>query len=141
MIVLDTNVVSETMRPQPHASVVAWLDRLDPGDAYLTSISAAELRLGVELLPDSARRRQLGEQVDGLLGVEFRGRVLAFDAASPLHYAGIVAGRRRAGRPIGMADAQIAAVCRQHGCGLATRNLSDFDDVGVDVVDPWANPA
>lgn len=137
MIVLDTNVLSELIRPEPSARVVAWVDARDSSELAITALTAAELRAGVALLPDGARKRELGKRIEGLVAETFAGFVLAFDADASSYYAEIVTVRTRAGRPIGAFDAQIAAVCRRHDATLATRNTADFTDTGIELVDPW----
>lgn len=140
MIVLDTNVVSELMRRRPDAAVLAWADAEDPRTLAITAVTTAELLHGVARLPHGARMHKLAAAVHGLLLEDFEGRVLSFDAPSALHYGELVAARERAGRPIGVADAQIAAICRHHGALLATRNVRDFEATGVELLDPWATP-
>lgn len=137
MIVLDTNVVSELMRPAPEPGVASWVDSLDVGDILLTAVTAAELMYGVAGLPDGRRRREVRAMVEGLLAEDFRDRILPFDAPAAIHYAEIVAGRERSGLQISMADGQIAAICRNWNAGLATRNVSDFVDTGVELINPW----
>ncbi|MGV0742889.1 PIN domain-containing protein [Mycolicibacterium sp. XJ870] len=137
MIVLDTNVVSELMRPAPEPGVSRWVDCLDVSDIMLTAVTAAELMYGVARLPNGRRRRDLREMVDGLLAEDFRDRILPFDALAATHYADIVADRERSGLQISMADGQIAAICRNWNAGLATRNVNDFVDTGVELVNPW----
>lgn len=139
MIVLDTNVVSELMRPAPDHAVVAWVDTQPVADLFLTSVTAAEMLYGVARLPAGRRRTQLAEQVGAVMKVDFARRVLAFDVVAAGHYGDIVAQREAAGRPISGADAQIAAICRSHGAALATRNVSDFDDTGIEILDPWTS--
>lgn len=141
MIVLDTNVVSELMRRRPDAAVIGWIDGLDASGLMLTAVTAAELLHGVSRLPNGARRRWLAAAVHDMLVEDFDGRVLPFDGAAALHYGELVAAREHAGRPIGVADAQIAAICRHHGATLATRNGRDFEATGVEVFDPWTAPA
>lgn len=114
MKVLDTNVVSETMRALPHAGVLAWLDAQEPRDLWLTAVVAAELMSGVARLPDGARKQQLAHGVAAMLEQDFAGQVLPFDLAAASVYADLVAQRERSGKPIGMADAQIAATCLVH---------------------------
>lgn len=137
MIVLDTNVLSELLRPAPNATVIEWVDARDSSELAITALTAAELRAGVALLPDGGRKRELGQRIELMLTETFASLVLAFDADSSGYYAEVVAARTRAGRPIGAFDAQIAAVCRQHEATLATRNTADFIDTGVALVDPW----
>lgn len=137
MIVLDTDVLSELTRGRPDPHVVGWLDSLPVHEVATTAITAAELLHGVSRLPSGRRRAALSDAVKVLLGEDLEGRVLPFDSTAAERYAEVVAGRERLGRPIGMADAQIAAVCRAREATLATRNTKDFTDTGVELVDPW----
>lgn len=137
MIVLDTNVLSETLRPKPDAAVTRWLESQLTADVHTTTICEAEIFYGVALLPAGKRRAELERLAIGLFDEDFAGRVLAFDGAAARAFAGIVAARRRLGRPIGELDAQIAAIARAHGAMVATRNVEDFADCGVRVVSPW----
>ena len=137
MIVLDTNVISELSRRVPDPGVLSWLDSLAVSDVATTAITAAELRYGVARLPDGHRKRELTVMVEGILTEDFHGRVLPFDERSSVQYADIVTGRERVGRPIGVADAQIAAVCRDLNAILATRNTADFEETGIELINPW----
>ena len=137
MIVLDTNVISELARKVPDPGVLSWLDSLEISDVATTAITAAELRYGVARLPEGQRKRDLTGEIRGILTEDFNGRVLPFDERASVRYADIVADRERMGRPIGVADAQIAAICRDLGAILATRNTADFEETGVEVVNPW----
>jgi predicted nucleic acid-binding protein len=137
VILLDTNVLSELIRPEPDAGVTEWLDSLDAATVATTAITAAELLYGVARLPTGRRKERLGEAIRGLIEEDFNGRVEAFDATAATHYADLLSDRERAGRPISAADAQIAAICRKLGATLATRNTSDFKDTGIDLLDPW----
>jgi toxin FitB len=137
VIVLDTNVLSELMRPEPDRGVTEWLDSLDAATVATTAITAAELLYGVARLPAGRRKERLGDAVYGLIEEDFDGRVEPFDAAAAIHYADLLSDRERAGRPISAADAQIAAICRKLRATLATRNISDFEDAGIDLLDPW----
>ncbi|HEY6494007.1 MAG TPA: type II toxin-antitoxin system VapC family toxin [Trebonia sp.] len=137
MIVLDTNVISELARQVPDAGVLSWLDSLEISDVATTAIGAAELRHGVARLPEGHRKRELAGVIRSILTEDFNGRVLPFDERSSVQYATIVVGRERIGRPIGAADAQIAAICRDSGSILATRNTADFEETGVELVNPW----
>jgi predicted nucleic acid-binding protein len=139
-IVLDTNVVSELMRPAPDEAVLAWFAAQDPSQLYLSAISEAELRTGVEVLPAGRRRDALMAAVDAMVAEDFADRLLAFDSDAAKAYASIAAERRSAGRPISGADCQIAAIARARGAGVATRNVRDFAGCGIDVVDPWRGP-
>jgi predicted nucleic acid-binding protein len=137
VIVLDTNVVSELVRPSPNRSVVEWVDEHDSSELVITALTAAELRAGVALLPEGRRKDELGMRIESLLVETFAGYVLAFDVGSSAYYAELLAVRTRGGRPITTFDAQIAAVCRQYDSVLATRNTTDFTDTGIQLVNPW----
>jgi predicted nucleic acid-binding protein len=137
VIVLDTNVISELARRVPDPGVLSWLDSLEVSDVATTAITAAELRYGVARLSDGRRKRELAVVVRGILAEDFRGRVFPFDERASVRYADIVAGRERIGRPIGVADAQIAAICRDSGAMLATRNTADFEETGIELINPW----
>ncbi|MCY4004275.1 MAG: type II toxin-antitoxin system VapC family toxin [Rhodospirillales bacterium] len=139
MVVIDTNVVSELMRPTPEPAVMAWFSRQDSGDLYLTAISEAELRAGAAILPSGHRRDRLAAEVDAVVREDFSGRVLPFDSAAARAYATIAASRRSIGRPILEADCQIAAIARARDAAVATRNGTDFQHCGIAVIDPWAN--
>jgi toxin FitB len=138
MIVLDTNVISELMRPAPEARVEHWLAAQPTASVFTTTITQAEILYGVALLPEGQRKTELEEAVLEMFREELAERVLPFDAAAARAYATIAADRRRAGRPISQFDAQIAAICRSRGATLATRNMADFDGCGIAKVDPWA---
>jgi len=137
VIILDTNVISELARQIPDTGVLAWLDSLEISEVATTAVTAAELRYGVARLPDSHRKRELTVVIRGILVEDFYGRVLPFDERASIRYADVVTGRERIGRPIGVADAQIAAICRDSGAILATRNTADFEETGIELVDPW----
>jgi toxin FitB len=138
LIVVDTSVISELTRPTPAPEVVWWLDSLAAGEVATTAISAAELLYGVARLPDGRRKTALSAAVHGLLSDDFGARVLAFDHPAAGRYAEIVSRRERLGRPIGIADAQIAAICNTVGATLATRNTADFEDTGIELFNPWS---
>jgi toxin FitB len=137
VIVLDTNVISELARHVPDPGVLSWLDSLEVAETATTSITAAELRYGVARLPDGQRKRELAVVIHGILTEDFHGRVLPYDERASVRYADVVTGRERIGRPIGVADAQIASICRDLGATLATRNIPDFEETGVELVNPW----
>src|SRR6056297_3566915 len=138
MIVMDTNVVSEAIRAQPNARVAAWIAARPASSLFITTITQAELLYGLELLPDGKRRADLTEAIGSIIHDGFRGRVLPFDGAAAQAYALIAVDRRAQGRPISAFDAQIAAIARSRGAGVATRNVADFDGCGIDVHDPWS---
>jgi toxin FitB len=137
VIVLDTNVISELTRQAPAPRVISWLDALTASEVATTAITAAELLYGVARMPDGRRKTELAAAVHGLLSDDFQGRVLSFDEPAAQRYADIVTGRERLGRPIGMADAQIAAMCRTADATLATRNTDDFQETGIELINPW----
>jgi predicted nucleic acid-binding protein len=137
VIVVDTNVVSELMRNAPEPEVVRWVDAFDAADVFITAVTAAELMYGVARLPEGRRKERLSVKVRALLAEDFADQVLPFDDLAAVQYANIVASRDRSGRPISMADAQTAAICRHWSAGVATRNVTDFTDTGIHVVNPW----
>ena len=138
MFAIDTNVASELMRPEPTPSVAAWIAERDAQELYLTAVSEAELRYGVAIMPVGKRRNELEAAMIRWLDQGFRERILPFDSVAARTYAQIAADLRQAGRPIGEADCQIAAICRSRGAVLVTRNVRHFNGTGVDVVNPWA---
>ena len=137
MIVLDTNVVSELMRPAPAPAVLDWVDAPEPSEIVITAITAAELRAGVAVMPAGRRRDDVARRMESLLTRTFADAVLPFGIEASPHYADIVAVRRRTGKPISATDAQLAAICRHYEATLATRNIADFAATGVEVVNPW----
>lgn len=137
MIVVDTNVLSELMRPAPARPVLAWFGATPAARLCVTTITLAELLAGVALLPRGRRRDALDAAVRSMFEDDFAGRTLVFDDLAASHYADIVAKRRHAGPPIATLDAQIAAIARSRGAAAATRNVGDFGGCGVVVVDPW----
>ena len=140
MILLDTNVVSEMIRSTPEPSVEQWFAAQSSNEVYICATTEAELRFGVALLPGGRRRSLLAADIERMLTTVFSGKSLAFDSPAAIEFAALASDRRRAGRPITIADAQIAAVARCHGAALATRNVSDFEGCGVDIINPWAGP-
>lgn len=140
MIVLDTNVISELMKPRPTPCVVAWIDEQPADEVYLTAVTTAELRYAVARLPPGRRKTDLADRVRAAIEEDFAGRVLPFDDEAAACYADLVVERERTGVAIGMADAQIAAICRTFAADLATRNTKDFAHTGIEVIDPWHIP-
>ena len=137
MIVLDTNVVSEMQRPRADAHVTAWLVSHQPHGLWVTATVIAEMAQGICALPHGRRRLALQDGLDLLLADEFADKVLAFDTDAARAYGHVFEVRKRLGRPIQVADAQIAAVCLVHDAALATRNVDDFAGLGLDLIDPW----
>lgn len=137
MIVLDTNVISELMHPRADPDLVAWVDQQPTDDIYLTAVTTAELRFGLNRLPDGRRKADLAERVRRMIDEDFADRILPFDDNAAAHYADIATAREQRGTAVSMADAQIAAICRCHSAELATRNTKDFASTGVALVNPW----
>ena len=137
MTVLDTNVLSEVLRPEPSDRVLLWLARRPPASAYTTAITQAELILGVELMSRGRRRSALESAIKRILAEDFADRILPFDSEAAEAFAQIAASRKARGRPISHSDAQIAAIVRTHNATLVTRNTADFDHCGIKVLDPW----
>lgn len=137
-VLLDTNVLSELMRPQPEAKVLAWFEK-HPANVYVTSaITRAEILLGVALLPAGKRRDSLANAAEQMFKDEFSGRCLPFDEHVTDEYATLVAARLRIGQPISTEDAQIAAIALTNGLPLATRNIKDFTHIaGLVLLCPW----
>ena len=136
MYVIDTNVASELMRPSPSPAVAAWIAARDAEDLYLTAVSEAELLYGVVIVPAGRRRNEVETAMFRWLDTGFAERILPFDSGAARVYADIAAGRRSAGRPIAPADCQIAAIARCRGMAVVTRNVRDFGDIDIEVVDP-----
>lgn len=137
MIVLDTNVISELMRVHPNTNVMDWLSGYHPEEVAITAITQSEILYGLSIMEDGQRKAGLIEAATALFMEDFAGRILSFDSAAATHFADIAATRRRLGRPISQADAQIAAIVRSTHTLLATRNVADFVDCGMDVVNPF----
>jgi predicted nucleic acid-binding protein len=137
MIILDTNVISELLRPAPEPKVEHWLSAQDGLNVYLTSISEAELRYGLAIMGNGKRRAALIDAVDRILREDLAGRILPFDSDAAQSYATIAAARRAAGRPIAQADCQIASIAHTRGATVATRNTPDFEGCEIDLINPW----
>ena len=136
-LLVDTNVVSEMMHPRMHPAIGRWLDRMEAGSLFLASTSLAELRFGIAILPPGRRKKNLSSTLDHLVASLFHGRILAFDATAAEQFGVIVSRARLRGRPIEMADGQIAAIAAVHGYTVATRDTGPFEAAGVTVVNPW----
>jgi predicted nucleic acid-binding protein len=140
VILLDTNVVSALMQREPDPKVIAWLDDLPAESIWTTAITVFEVRLGLELLVASRRRKHLEDAFTKALAEDFEGRVLPFDLPAAQAAGRIAAERRRAGRPVEIRDLQIAGIALARRAALATRNLRHFEGLGLALVDPWAEP-
>lgn len=138
MILLDTNVVSELMRTSPNRAVEAWSAGYPAENLFFSAVGEAELRYGAAILPAGRRRDTLFSDIEAMLQDAFVDRVLPFDSNAARHYGDIAATRRSAGRPVAPADCQIAAIARSRQLVVATRNVSDFANMGIELIDPWA---
>jgi predicted nucleic acid-binding protein len=137
--IVDTNVISELLREPPDPAVKAWwFGQLVAGDLFTTAITEAELRYGLAIMPAGQRRDGISRRMEYMLREHFAGRILPFDSAAAHAYAIIYADRRLRGRPTSPSDCQIAAIARVLGAIVATRNVPDFLDSGVEVVNPWS---
>ena len=139
MFILDTNVVSELMRPVPEPALKSWIADRATSSMFLTSVCEAELRFGLAVMPSGRRRDGLAASLERMLRAGFASRVLPFDSAAARAYAEIASARRAAGYPISQFDGQIAAIALTHGMVLATRNIWDFRSIGLAIVNPWAD--
>jgi Predicted nucleic acid-binding protein, contains PIN domain len=133
---LDTNVLSELRRKQPAPKVVAWVEARPATTLYLSVLTLGEIRRGVEAIPDSARRLALSDWLETELPAFFAGRLLGIDAAVAARRGSLLA---RAGRPLPAIDSLLAATALHHGLTLVTRNVTDFCDTGVDLINPWGD--
>jgi toxin FitB len=136
MIVLDTNVLSEAMKPEPHPSVRAWLNNQAADSLYLSSVTLAETLFGIGAMPSGRRKNRLTRALDGLLQL-FAGRILAFDTEAARHYAGLAVQAREAGKGFPLPDGYIAAVAASRGFTVATRDTGPFEAVGLKIINPW----
>lgn len=140
MILLDTNVLSEFMRPMPDPNVVRWLDAWLEWDVWISAVTVAEIRLGISILPAGKRKDLLADMAEQVFQEDFPGRCLPFDCEAAGEYALIVSERNRKGHPISVEDAQIAAIAKTADLALATRNTKDFSGItGLKLVDPWTD--
>jgi len=137
VIIVDTNVASELMAYAPNTHVIAWLDRTDPEQLWMTAITVFEITGGIERKQKGRRQRAMLAAFDQLLIHDFQNRVLPFDLSAALHAGRIEADRRRRGRPAGFGDTQIAGIAASRGAAIATRNVRHFRDLSVEVINPW----
>ena len=138
MILLDTNVVSEAMKPDPDGAVQAWLDEQAAETLFLSSVTIAELMFGIGALPDGKRKERLADALTGVMEL-FADRVLSFDLDAARHYADLAVKARASGKGFPTPDGYIAAIAVSRGFSVATRDASAFDAAGIEVINPWEN--
>ena len=138
MILLDTDVVSGVMRPRPPEALIAWLDSRTSSDLFLSTVTVAEIGFGLSVLPSGRRRQELTHRFEIFLERGFDQRILSFDLPSARLYAELMARRRELGRPMSAFDGQIASIARAHGFAIATRNVRDFEECGLEVLNPFS---
>jgi predicted nucleic acid-binding protein len=136
-VIIDTNVVSELTNPAPNPTVLAWWNRQRLDDLFTTAITDAELRYGVAVMPAGRRRDRKSAEIERMLRSVFAHHILPFDSVAARAYAIIYADRRLRGHPASPSDCQIAAIARVHDAEVATRNINDFRDSGIEVINPW----
>ena len=138
MILLDTNVISELMRPEPAIQILAWFGNNSTERLVLSSITEAELLRGITILPEGRLKIFKSKLLSEFLLIDFANLILPFESKAANHYAEIFATRKTLGRPISTFDCMIAAIAKANGCKLATRNISDFEQCGLEIINPWA---
>jgi predicted nucleic acid-binding protein len=137
MIVIDTNVISELMKPSPQLSVVKWLDKQDVMQLFVSTITIAEISYGISVLPDGQRKRSIEDSFNKALNEAFKHRILSFDENAAHSYGKIMGHRKMLGRPMSIPDGQIAAIALTHNFSIATRNVRDFMDCEVGIINPF----
>ena len=137
MLVLDTNMLSEIMRPEPERKVADWIVRQQSDELFTAAVCQAEILSGLAVMPSGRRRTELEEAARAMFTDDFDGRVLPFDIKAASAYAEVFAARRKAGRPSGTIDLMLAAIARVRGASVVTRNVADFEGVGVAIINPW----
>ena len=138
MILLDTNVISEVMKPRPDVRVVDWMNATASDLLFVSSVTIAAIHFGLELLPGGGRRMDLERRFEQLISRGFDERIVWFDKPAARVYGSLMAHRRKAGTPLASLDGQIASIARVHGFAVATRNTGHFADCGVELVNPFA---
>jgi len=137
MFLLDTNIVSAVMAPSPPETVLDWLNQRQTSHLYLSTITMAEIGYGLAVLPDGKRRRHLQDRFERFVAQGFAQRILSFDSPAARLYSEVMGHRQQIGRPMSVLDGQIVSITRTHRMTLATRNTRDFDECGVDLVNPF----
>jgi predicted nucleic acid-binding protein len=139
MIILDTNIISEMMRPFPNTRVISWLDQQGVTQLFITAITIAEISYGINMLPKGKRRSFLENAFNKVLKEAFMHRTLLFDDPAAHFYGKIMSERKKSGRPMSISDGQIAAIARVHEGAIATRNMHDFENCGLRLLNPFDN--
>lgn len=137
MILVDTNVISEMMKPTPLAKVVSWIDQQQAAHLFITTISIAEIAYGIRVLPEGSRRNALEEAFNKALSEAFKHRILPFEESAAHLYGKIMSRRKEMGRPLSILDGQIAAIARAHNLTIATRNIRDFVECELELINPF----
>jgi predicted nucleic acid-binding protein len=137
VIILDTNVISEPLKPRADVAVIRWLDAQEPGTLYLTSVTLAEVLIGIALLPAGKRKRGMELAAQSLQLKLFANRFLSFETEAAIAFALLGSRAAAKGYPISTADCQIAAIAAVHGFSVATRDTAPFLAAGVRVINPW----
>ena len=136
---VDTNVISEVLRPLPDPQVIAWSQRVSKVRLFLSVVSFGEMRKGLTIMPAGARRSQLEKSIDGLIRAWFANRILPMTQSIANRWGALEGQRQLMGRPLHVPDAQIAATGLEHGLTLVTRNVMDFEGIGVTILNPWVD--
>lgn len=137
MLMLDTNMLSEIMRPEPDRKIADWIVRQPSDELFTAAVCQAEVFSGLAIMPNGRRRADLEEAARAMFADDFEGRILPFDTEAASGYAEVFAARRKIGRPSGTVDLMLAAIARVRGASVVTRNVADFEGVGVAIVNPW----
>ena len=137
MIVIDTNIISEVMKPSPSLAVLKWLNQQNSNSLFVSTITLGEIEYGLRILPTGKRRHELKERFEQFIFQAFRQRILVFDEAAARSYGEVMGHRKDLGRPMSVPDGQIAAIARSKGFAIATRNTSDFEECGFDLFNPF----
>jgi toxin FitB len=137
MLVLDTNVLSELLRPKPSPQVLAWLEKQSRKEIFTTTVSRAEILYGIQLLPKGRKRQRLLDAAQAIFDRDLEDHVLSFDSDAADHFADLAVRRKKAGRPISQFDAIIASIAASHRATLVTRNFRDFEGCGIEIENPW----
>lgn len=137
MIIIDTNIISELMKPTPSSRVILWLDQQEVTQLFITTITIAEIAYGLHTLPQGNRRNSLEDIFNTAIMEAFTHRILAFDQPAAYQYGKIMAHRKEIGRPLGVPDGQICAIAHNNNAMIATRNIRDFENCGIKLVNPF----